>query len=83
MPDGALGACASESLAGKGQSPPGRLYNGMVAPFVNFTVSGWLWYRVSLQMAPVAFPLLITTRSSANEPRSLQFLGENCGLRTP
>ena len=79
MPDGALGVCANESLAGKGQSPPGRLYNGMVAPFVNFTVSGWLWYQVSLQMAFVASPLLIITRSSANEPRSFQFLAENCG----
>jgi hypothetical protein len=48
MPDAALGECvaSSENLQGTGQSPPGRLFNGQVAPFVNFTLSGFLWYQV-------------------------------------
>lgn len=32
MPSGALAACSNESVAGTGQSPPGRLFNGMIAP---------------------------------------------------
>eukprot|EP00755_Sulcionema_specki_P033859 Sspe_Gene.101699::Locus_76332_Transcript_1_1_Confidence_1.000_Length_901::g.101699::m.101699/K05970/SIAE; sialate O-acetylesterase len=39
-----LTRCKNESLS-PGVSPPTQLYNGMVAPFVNTTVSGWLWYQ--------------------------------------
>jgi hypothetical protein len=26
-------------------SPPSRLFYGMVAPFTNMTLKGWLWYQ--------------------------------------
>ena len=26
-------------------APPSRLYYGMIAPLVNMTVAGWLWYQ--------------------------------------
>lgn len=29
----------------KGAGANGQLYNGMVGPFVNYTVKGWLWYQ--------------------------------------
>ena len=45
MPDAALGECGDEDLQGTGQSPPGRLFNGQVAPFVNMSLTGWLWYQ--------------------------------------
>ena len=51
MPDRALSKCTNESLAGKGQSPPSRLFKGMIAPFVNFTLNGWLWYQVRRDFA--------------------------------
>ena len=41
-PAGALGACKNESLNANGIAPPSRLYNGMVAPFVNLTIKGVL-----------------------------------------
>lgn len=44
-PDSALGKCQNESLNANGQAPPGRLFNGMVAPFVNTSVAGFLWYQ--------------------------------------
>jgi hypothetical protein len=44
-PDSALGLCKNESLNANGQAPPGRLFNGMVAPFVNMSISGCLWYQ--------------------------------------
>merc|ERR1719387_2602110 len=44
-PDSALGKCKNANLNADGQSPPGRLFNGMVAPFVNTTLAGWLWYQ--------------------------------------
>lgn len=44
-PDTVLGACKNASLNADGQAPPGRLYNGMIAPFVNMTIAGWLWYQ--------------------------------------
>jgi hypothetical protein len=28
-----------------GAGANGQLYNGMVLPFVNMTVKGWLWYQ--------------------------------------
>ena len=31
MPDSALDSCKNESLAGRGQAPPSRLFNGMIA----------------------------------------------------
>lgn len=38
--------CKDESLSG-GAIPEdnGRLYYGMIAPFVNYSVAGWLWYQ--------------------------------------
>ena len=44
-PDQALGLCKNESLNANGQAPPGRLFNGMVAPFVNISLKGFLWYQ--------------------------------------
>lgn len=44
-PDQALGLCKNESLNANGQAPPGRLFNGMVAPFVNTSLTGFLWYQ--------------------------------------
>ena len=41
----ALGLCKDEMLNADGQAPPGRLYNGMIAPFVNTTVKAFLWYQ--------------------------------------
>jgi hypothetical protein len=26
----------------------GGLYNGMIAPHINTTITGWLWYQVSM-----------------------------------
>eukprot|EP00039_Didymoeca_costata_P005967 m.86252 g.86252 ORF g.86252 m.86252 type:complete len:759 (+) comp13049_c1_seq1:108-2384(+) len=45
MPDSALAECKNESLNSNGQSPPARLFNGMIAPFVNYSVQGFLWYQ--------------------------------------
>ena len=47
MPDAALGTCRNESLNADGQAPPTRFFNGMVAPFVNYSLAGFLWYQVS------------------------------------
>ena len=44
-PDHALGLCKNESLNADGQAPPGRLFNGMVAPFVNISLKGFIWYQ--------------------------------------
>ena len=53
-PDSALGKCKNESLNADGQAPPGRLFNGMVAPFVNTSLAGFLWYllRATLVYKP-------------------------------
>jgi sialate O-acetylesterase len=34
-----------------GPRPGGSLWNGMVAPFVNFTLQGALWYQVQCTVA--------------------------------
>jgi sialate O-acetylesterase len=46
MDNETLGLCKDQSLTG-GAVPEdrGRLYYGMVAPFVNYSVAGWLWYQ--------------------------------------
>jgi hypothetical protein len=46
MDNHTLTTCTDESLAG-GAIPAnsGRLYYGMVAPFANYSVRGWLWYQ--------------------------------------
>jgi hypothetical protein len=46
MDNETLTLCANESLTG-GAIPndAGALYYGMVAPFVNYSVSGWVWYQ--------------------------------------
>ena len=50
-PDSALGKCKNESLNANGQAPPGRLFNGMVAPFVNISLTGFLWCAYSCTSA--------------------------------
>lgn len=46
MDNETLTLCANESLHG-GAIPDdsGRLYYGMVAPFANYSVAGWVWYQ--------------------------------------
>ena len=46
MPNETLKLCAEESLSG-GAVPGdyGALFYGMVAPFANYSVRGWLWYQ--------------------------------------
>lgn len=50
MDNQTLALCKNESLSG-GAIPQnqGRLYYGMIAPFVNYSVAGWLWYQVFLR----------------------------------
>lgn len=50
MDNETLSLCKNQSLSG-GAVPEnrGRLYYGMVSPFVNYSVAGWLWYQVRLQ----------------------------------
>eukprot|EP00656_Telonema_subtile_P043614 TRINITY_DN49962_c0_g1_i1.p1 TRINITY_DN49962_c0_g1~~TRINITY_DN49962_c0_g1_i1.p1 ORF type:complete len:417 (-),score=29.87 TRINITY_DN49962_c0_g1_i1:143-1393(-) len=45
VPDSALSDCRNASLNSDGVSPPTRLFNGMIAPFVNTSINGWLWYQ--------------------------------------
>jgi hypothetical protein len=47
MDNTTLTTCSEESLSG-GAVPQnsGALYYGMVAPFANYSVRGWLWYQV-------------------------------------
>ena len=45
-PNTGLGKCRNESLNANGQAPPARFFNGMVAPFVNFSLAGFVWYQV-------------------------------------
>jgi hypothetical protein len=47
MDNQTLTRCKNQSLTG-GAVPQdnGRLYYGMTAPFVNYSVAGWLWYQV-------------------------------------
>lgn len=46
MDNETLTICKNESLTG-GAVPEdsGRLHYGMVAPFVNYSVVGWVWYQ--------------------------------------
>jgi sialate O-acetylesterase len=39
-------AAAATSANAKGAGSNGELFNGMVSPFVDFTLKGWLWYQV-------------------------------------
>ena len=50
--------CKNQSLTG-GAVPQdnGRLYYGMTAPFVNYSVAGWLWYQVRFLSPPGVSPL--------------------------
>ena len=47
MDNETLSLCKNQSLVG-GAVPEdrGRLYYGMTAPFVNYSVAGWIWYQV-------------------------------------
>ena len=47
-----LTVCRNESLSG-GAVPQdaGALYYGMVAPFANYSVAGWVWYQVRVRGA--------------------------------
>ena len=50
MSNETLRQCKDQSLSGGAASLPdgsdsGQLYYGMVAPFVNYSVAGWLWYQ--------------------------------------
>ena len=49
--------CRNQSLSG-GAVPQdnGRLYYGMTAPFVNYSVAGWLWYQASRIYAGPVLP---------------------------
>ena len=38
-------ACAAVKSAGSSAGSNAELYNGMILPFVNMTVKGWLWYQ--------------------------------------
>ena len=76
-PDSALGKCKNGSLNDNGQAPPGRLFNGMVAPFVNISLTGFLWCAYSctsasprLRLLSSVFPLAI----------ALQLTLHPCGL---
>ena len=52
MSNATLKSCTNKSMTVDGViAPPSRLYYGMVAPFVNMTVSGWLWYQGEPVMA--------------------------------
>jgi len=46
MDNQTLGQCTNESLSG-GAIPEnsGRLFYGMIAPFANYSVAGWVWYQ--------------------------------------
>ena len=46
MSNETLSICRNESLTG-GAIPndSGALFYGMVAPFVNYSVAGWVWYQ--------------------------------------
>eukprot|EP00755_Sulcionema_specki_P013750 Sspe_Gene.54837::Locus_30219_Transcript_1_1_Confidence_1.000_Length_897::g.54837::m.54837/K05970/SIAE; sialate O-acetylesterase len=44
MDNTTLTECRNESLK-PGVAPPSQLYYGMVAPFANTTVAGWVWYQ--------------------------------------
>ena len=46
MSNETIRSCKNQSLAG-GAVPQnqGRLYYGMVAPFANYSVAGWVWYQ--------------------------------------
>jgi len=46
MPSGARAQCSQLDPQG-GSGGLSGLYNAMVAPFLNYSVSGWLWYQVS------------------------------------
>jgi sialate O-acetylesterase len=69
MDNTTLTECANESLTG-GAVPEdsGRLFYGMVAPFVNTSVSGWLWYQVCVGVSPVG---LVAARTMRPRPDSL------------
>eukprot|EP00620_Florenciella_sp_RCC1587_P012536 CAMPEP_0182557330 /NCGR_PEP_ID=MMETSP1324-20130603/1268_1 /TAXON_ID=236786 /ORGANISM="Florenciella sp., Strain RCC1587" /LENGTH=813 /DNA_ID=CAMNT_0024769361 /DNA_START=135 /DNA_END=2573 /DNA_ORIENTATION=- len=45
MPEDSLNECSGTSLNTDGVAPPTKLYNGMVAPFVNMSIKGFLWYQ--------------------------------------
>ena len=46
MSNETLSTCRNESMVVDGViSPPSRLYYGMITPFVNMTVTGFLWYQ--------------------------------------
>ena len=46
MDNATLTLCKNESLAQTGVvAPPALLYYGMAAPFINTTLTGWLWYQ--------------------------------------
>ena len=44
-------SCQNKTAIGPGGTsagpPRGHLYYGMVCPFVNMSLSGWIWYQVS------------------------------------
>ena len=45
-PNATTESCQNKTEGGPTAAPTdGRLYYGMIAPFVNTTVAGWLWYR--------------------------------------
>jgi hypothetical protein len=45
-PNATTTECQNKTVGGPtAAAPDGRLYYGMVAPFVNTTVAGWLWYQ--------------------------------------
>lgn len=75
MPEDSLNECAGTSLNTDGVAPPTKLYNGMVAPFVNMSIKGFLWYQGEVS---TELQLLIEHRrarcSLVHRPRTLLLL---------
>lgn len=44
-----VAGCQNTTVGGPTAYPPaGHLYYGMVCPFVNMSIAGWIWYQVGV-----------------------------------